>query len=204
LDNYEPNLPCRNARALLEKPYWYCSPQSPIFTLLLTKALQSPFASGPAGAHLTVLSLPYISSRWKKLIASARQQKDIDYLRAKIHPTVLAGYKAQKKILLSSFATNQTAVDENVFTLASLQKPLFRGYVEILSSNPWENPAVNWRTLSNPFDIQVLLEGTRFVRKLWKRPELAVLNPAETTPGIKLQSDEDLIAWIRTKTTPTF
>jgi len=50
----------------------------------------------------------------------------------------------------------------------------------------------------------VLLEGTRFVRKLWKRPELAVLNPAETAPGIEVQSDEDLIAGIRTKTTPTF
>jgi choline dehydrogenase-like flavoprotein len=99
---------------------------------------------------------------------------------------------------------NETAVHENVISLASIQKPLSRGFVEIVSADPFDLPNVDWRTLSNPFDRDILLAGIRFIRRLLARPELSAWNASETAPGPDVQAEEDLVLWIRENMTPTF
>jgi choline dehydrogenase-like flavoprotein len=155
------------------------------------------------GGRLSFYPLPMIAPEYESLL-SASVHDDSTYLRSDLHPSLLAGFKEQKRILLASFATNESAVHENVITLASIQKPLSRGYVEIASADPFDLPAVDWRTLSNPFDRSILIAGMRFVRRLLMRPELAEWNAVETSPGPDVQSDDDLLVWIREQMTPTF
>ncbi|KAI5810591.1 hypothetical protein BZA77DRAFT_340189 [Pyronema omphalodes] len=163
-----------------------------------------PYVLAPIGPHLSFYTLPMITERYEQLVSSAENEDAAKHLRPDIHPTVLAGYKRQKNILLSGFRTNDSAVNENVLTLSSVQKPLSRGFVEISSADPWAKPLVDWRTLSNPFDMAVVIEGVRFVRKIWARPEVQVLKPKELVPGLEVNSDEQLQAWVRKTQTPTF
>jgi choline dehydrogenase-like flavoprotein len=155
------------------------------------------------GGRLSFYPLPMISENYTAIIAAGAADT-APHLRTDIHPAVLAGWEQQKKLLLASFATNESAVHENVISLASIQKPLSRGFVEIVSSDPFDLPNVDWRTLSNPFDRDILLAGIRFVRRLLARPELAAWNAAETAPGTQVQADDELVSWIRQNMTPTF
>ncbi|KAI5782851.1 hypothetical protein FPQ18DRAFT_359665 [Pyronema domesticum] len=163
-----------------------------------------PYVLCPAGPHLSFYTLPMITDRYEELVSMAEKEDDAKYLREGIHPTVLAGYKRQKKLLLAGFRTNNSAVNENVLTLTSVQKPLSRGFVEISSADPWANPLVDWRTLSNPFDMAVVVEGARFIRRIWARPEVEELSPREIVPGLAVNSEKQLQDWVRKTQTPTF
>ncbi|MDE8344633.1 MAG: GMC family oxidoreductase N-terminal domain-containing protein [Acidocella sp.] len=68
-----------------------------------------------------------------------------------------------------------------------------QGSVRIRSADPDAPPNIDPNFLSDPYDKQVTLDMFRFMRKLVTQPELADLVGEETTPGIGLQHDEDII-----------
>jgi hypothetical protein len=67
-----------------------------------------PFTIAFAG-RLSFYPLPMISENYTAILA-AGEADTAQYLREDIHPTILAGWEQQKRILLASFATNETAV----------------------------------------------------------------------------------------------
>lgn len=62
---------------------------------------------------------------------------------------------------------------------------------------------MDWRTFTNPFDIQVLLASIRFSRRYFETEALKVFRLVETAPGAALQTDEQLIQWLRQNTSPS-
>lgn len=158
-----------------------------------------------AGNHAAFLPLPIISPRAPELIAAAEAADPAEYLRAGTHEDVVRGFAAQRKLLLANFATNNSAVDEQVNTLASVQKPLSRGWVELVSTDPWQNPLVSYNTLSNPFDVKVLTEGIRFIRALMASPGMQALEPREFAPGAAVADDDVAMErWIRQGASASF
>lgn len=82
--------------------------------------------------------------------------------------------------------------------------PLSRGTININPADPYfSEPIIDYRALSNPADVQVMIEFTRFTRRYMKVPSLAIYQPRETTPGINVTSDADLEDFLRRTLSPT-
>jgi choline dehydrogenase len=78
-------------------------------------------------------------------------------------------------------------------------RPLSRGYVEALSADPAQAPAINPRYLSDPTDRRAIVGGLRFVRRLFAAPALARYCGAEIMPGAQVETDDELVDYARQK-----
>ena len=78
-------------------------------------------------------------------------------------------------------------------------RPLSRGYVEALSADPAQAPAINPRYLSDPTDRRAIIGGLRFIRRLFAAPALARYCGAEILPGREVETDEELLDYARQK-----
>jgi len=76
-------------------------------------------------------------------------------------------------------------------------RPLSRGYVEAKTANPMDAPAINPRYLSDETDKRCAIGGLRAVRKLFAAPALAPYYIAEMLPGKDVQSDDELLDYLR-------
>jgi choline dehydrogenase len=83
-------------------------------------------------------------------------------------------------------------------------KPQSIGHLE-LSSPDWRTPpALHPNYLSDPRDIDQMLQGARFLRRLVATPPLATAAKEELKPGMMTQSDEELTADIRSQAYSVF
>ncbi|KAM7198716.1 hypothetical protein V8F20_006031 [Naviculisporaceae sp. PSN 640] len=66
-------------------------------------------------------------------------------------------------------------------------------------------PVVDYRALSNPLDIDLIILQVRYLREMFlsKEGPFGQYNATEITPGAEIQSDEELEAWIRQKLVPS-
>jgi choline dehydrogenase len=76
-------------------------------------------------------------------------------------------------------------------------RPLSRGYVEAKSSDPHHPPAINPRYLSEDTDRRAAVGGMRAVRRLFAAPVLAPYLVGEILPGKDVQSDDELLDYLR-------
>ena len=76
-------------------------------------------------------------------------------------------------------------------------RPLSRGYVEARSPRPQEQPKINPRYFSDETDRRAAVGGLRWIRKLFAAPALAKYVVDETVPGNDLQSDDELLDYVR-------
>lgn len=76
-------------------------------------------------------------------------------------------------------------------------RPQSTGYVEAKTNRPGDQPAINPRYLSEDRDRRTAIAGLRFVRKLFAAPALAKHIAMETQPGADVQSDEELLDYLR-------
>jgi choline dehydrogenase len=83
-------------------------------------------------------------------------------------------------------------------------RPQSRGYLQINSSNPLAHPKIYPRYFSAPEDIQEMLEGVRILRAMAKMPALSAIIEEELTPGLNIDSDDELIDDIRQRSTTVF
>jgi choline dehydrogenase len=76
-------------------------------------------------------------------------------------------------------------------------RPQSTGYVEAKTNRPGDPPAINPRYLSEDRDRRTAIAGLRFVRKLFAAPALAKYIAMETQPGADVQSDDELLDYLR-------
>jgi choline dehydrogenase len=76
-------------------------------------------------------------------------------------------------------------------------RPLSRGYVEAKTNNPMDAPAINPRYLSDENDKRCAVGGLRAARRLFAAPALAPYYVAEMLPGKDVQSDDELLHYLR-------
>lgn len=89
-------------------------------------------------------------------------------------------------------------------TGAQPTRPTSRGYLEIRSASPFEAPVIHPNYLSTDFDMQEMIEGMRFLRKLAEAPALADIIEYEIAPGKDIQTDDAFIADIRARAGSVF
>ena len=78
-----------------------------------------------------------------------------------------------------------------------LLHPESRGEVRLRSANPLDRLRIHGHFLSCEADIRRLRQGVAVARELLAEPALDPFRGHEVTPGLAVQSDADLDAWIR-------
>ncbi|KAK4151697.1 GMC oxidoreductase [Chaetomidium leptoderma] len=165
-------------------------------------------ASGNCGSWL---SLQVIAPKsWKDIAKRYEAQNPAAYLPSSTDKSVIAGYKAQQKALAKSMRSKDSA-SYNFFLRGGYEEgsvvylhPTSRGTVHINPADPFFSPPeVDYRALSNPTDLEVLLEFTPFTRKYFYETRLKALDPVELSPGAEVTAPEDIAAWLRTVMIPS-
>lgn len=124
------------------------------------------------------------------------------FLAEDTHETVVKGYAKQMIGLANAMRSKDTVFTRYyVNATAGATQPILnqafsRGSVKINPDDPWGNPVVDYRALSNPVERKVLVEMIKFYRRYHFETSLKDLGPVETAPGPSVKSDEDLAEWI--------
>jgi choline dehydrogenase-like flavoprotein len=160
-------------------------------------------------SNIGVVSLQRATSSYQQIIAAAKARNPADSLPADVDPTVLRGYKAQREALLKQFANANVGVGTVHWGTADSAlvyhlKPLSRGTVNINSTNPLANPLIDFRTGTDPADVQVYTALFRKNRELFAAPSMQVLGPSEAAPfGAQLMANEQIAAVMRDQINPS-
>ena len=84
------------------------------------------------------------------------------------------------------------------------QRPESQGYVRMKSSDPFTDPAVQPNYLDSAIDQQVGIAGVRLGRRLLSSPTLAPFYEHEVQPGMDVQTDDEILNYLRTKGSTVF
>jgi choline dehydrogenase len=87
---------------------------------------------------------------------------------------------------------------------ASPCRPTSRGHLQIRSGDPRAAPLIHPNYLSTNHDVEELLAGARFLRRLAETPSLSAIIAEELKPGPAVRSDEDRVADIRARSYSVF
>ena len=84
------------------------------------------------------------------------------------------------------------------FTVGLFQlRPESRGSVHARTASALDDPAMDPRYLSAEIDVKTMLSALRLARQVVQQPALAAYVKAETRPGIDVQSDDEVLAYIK-------
>ncbi|KAH6842438.1 GMC oxidoreductase-domain-containing protein [Chaetomium sp. MPI-CAGE-AT-0009] len=147
--------------------------------------------------NLAVPPLRDVTSNWKAIIAAARKNKYDKYLPADTDPTVREGYRLQRQLTLEQLegATSVHMLSWNTDAEARIYflRPLSRGTVTINSTDVLTPPLIDFRTMADPIDAELILTALLKNREIMSQPTMAVLGPRELSPfGENMTDAEEL------------
>ncbi len=76
-------------------------------------------------------------------------------------------------------------------------RPQSRGYVNVRTPDPREQPAINPRYLAETTDQRAIVGGFKFLRRLFAAPSLAKYVVGENVPGPDVKTDDELLQYAR-------
>lgn len=77
-------------------------------------------------------------------------------------------------------------------------RPESMGSIHIKSANPSDYPAINFNFLSNELDRRTIIDGLHWTRRIIAAPGMAHLKGDELKPGEDVQSDDEILDFVRT------
>lgn len=83
-------------------------------------------------------------------------------------------------------------------------RPVSTGYLHIRSADPFASPVIVPNSLSEPQDLDDMLEGVAFLRTLAATPSLSAIIERELLPGRDVQSRDAMIEDIRQRASTVF
>jgi len=83
-------------------------------------------------------------------------------------------------------------------------RPKSRGHLKINSTNPFKAPSIIPNYLSEEEDVAEMLEGAQLLRQMARTPALRQVVKEEITPGLNVESDDELIDDIRQRSGTVF
>ncbi|PGH14497.1 hypothetical protein AJ79_02990 [Helicocarpus griseus UAMH5409] len=155
------------------------------------------------------LGMPAISpDNFATIASNYEQQTAGEYLAEGLDQTIIDGYEEQKRIFARAIRSANVSFFEQFVGggaggLAVNLHPVSRGSVNIDPANPNAEPLVDYRALTNPIDVDIMVEMVRWIRRAMALEALQQYQPMEITPGAGVTSDADLGAWVKSQYNPT-
>lgn len=118
-------------------------------------------------------------------------KKKLEFLR---NPSV-----PQLEIIMESNFVGATPYPGGKFAtlISSVMHPLSRGSVHIDGKNPLGKPVIDPRYLEHGYDLQALIEGAKFARRVAETEPMRSIWAEEVEPGVGVQSEEEWEAFAR-------
>ncbi|MCW5744618.1 MAG: GMC family oxidoreductase N-terminal domain-containing protein [Alphaproteobacteria bacterium] len=83
-------------------------------------------------------------------------------------------------------------------TVACYQlRPESLGSIHIRSADPNVEPAIRFNFLADPIDQRAMVDGFRMMRRIVEAPPMDAFRGEEYSPGKGVESDSDILGWIR-------
>ncbi len=76
-------------------------------------------------------------------------------------------------------------------------RPESKGHIHIVSSDPRRAPAINFNFLSSPIDAALTVRAIRIARSIMTAPAMADMKVSEMAPGAALNTDDEIIGWVK-------
>ncbi|TEA21588.1 Dehydrogenase xptC [Colletotrichum sidae] len=158
------------------------------------------------GNNIVFMSLQDLTPDYESLTASVEAQNAADFLPDIYtqHPELLEGFLAQRKVQAALLRNPEAGVLEIPFggfagAGIAFQKPLSRGTVTIsgTDADPSAPPVIDFRTLENPADLEMLVLSVKAMRRFMASETVAVREPVEFLPGANVTSDAAIEQAIR-------
>jgi len=124
-------------------------------------------------------------------------------------PTLIAGYNRQLSVL-ADFLVNPKAPSVEVpFATGTavrlvLLHPLSRGTVRLNLTDHLAQPILDYRTASNPVDLDIHIAHLNYLRPMLDTPTMRRYGAIETGPGAAVQDDVTLREYIKDSMTLSF
>jgi choline dehydrogenase len=83
-------------------------------------------------------------------------------------------------------------------------RPESKGSIHITSSDPRTQPAIDFNFLSAQVDEDLTIIAVRIARSIMTAPALADLQVTELAPGAALESDDEIIKWVKASAETTY
>jgi choline dehydrogenase len=83
-------------------------------------------------------------------------------------------------------------------------RPTSRGYIELASDNPQQSPRMHFNYLATDHDRRELIEGVKMARDIIAQPAFDEFRGAELNPGRQVNSDQDILNFVRGVTETDF
>ena len=80
---------------------------------------------------------------------------------------------------------------------AHVMRPESKGHIHITSSDPERPPAISFNFLSASSDAALTIRAIRIARSVMNAPTLAALQVSEIAPGAALETDDEILDWVR-------
>lgn len=154
---------------------------------------------GNTAAFLPLNEITLLST---SIVNSLKSQDPVKALPAETDSTVLAGWKAQRDLIVKYTLEGKIAAGEFIGGSGAgmglvLLKPLSRGSLTIKSTSAFDDPIVDFGTLRNPLDLDILTEMIKAWRRMLLTPAMQSMGPAATSPADNVTSTADIQAYIR-------
>lgn len=72
-----------------------------------------------------------------------------------------------------------------------------RGWIKIKSADPFEKPAMQFNYLSTDQDRREWIEAVKVARTILTQPAMADYNAGESSPGVAVSTDAEILEWVR-------
>ena len=127
------------------------------------------------------------------------------FLRSGPNVDIPDSERRRRPCFISKGAPEYRPPDRHGFTISGFPtRPWSRGRVSIASSDPLDRPIIDPGYLSDPADINLMGTIIKEARKIVSQEAFSRLNPVEITPGVNVQSEEDLLRDIREISSTSF
>jgi len=101
-------------------------------------------------------------------------------------------------------ANFKLAKESGVTAIMNILRSESTGSIHVSSKAPNLPPAVRFNFLSAQLDRDVTLEAMRITRRIMTSPAMRAIASDEIAPGVNLQSDDELLDWVRNNAETTY
>lgn len=101
-------------------------------------------------------------------------------------------------------ANFQLAKQSGMTAIMNILRSESTGSIHVSSKSPNRPPAIRFNFLSAQLDREVTLEAMRITRRIMDAPAMQGIATSEITPGINIQSDDELLDWTRNNAETTY